>query len=52
MNPTDKYTCQAYRQEMTLLGLRRQFEDPALPESEKQHLAQKIRELEKKMGMD
>ncbi len=52
MNPTGKYTCMDYREEMLLLGLKRQFEDPALPESEKRRIAEKIRELERKMGMD
>jgi hypothetical protein len=47
-----KYTCQEYREEMLLLGLKRQLEDPALPEAEKQRLVEKIRELEQKMGMD
>ena len=52
MKPTGKYTCQEYREEMLLLGLKRQVEDPALPETEKQRLGEQIRELEKKMGMD
>lgn len=52
MSPTGKYTCLEYREEMLLLGLKRQLEDPTLSETEKQHLAEKIRKLEKKMGMD
>jgi hypothetical protein len=52
MLPMGKYTCQEYREEMLLLGLKRQLEDPALPEAEKQRLVEKIRELEQKMGMD
>ena len=52
MKPIGKYTCLQYREEMLLLGLKRQLEDPTLPETEKQRLSEKIRELEKKMGMD
>lgn len=52
MNPTGKYTCLEYREEMLLLGLKRQIADPALPETEKRRLAEKIRELEQQMGMD
>lgn len=37
---------------MLLLGLRRQLEDPTLPDKEKRRLAEQIRELEQKMGMD
>ena len=52
MRPPGKYTCTKYREEMLLLGLRRQMEDPGLPETEKRRIAQKVRELEKQMGMD
>lgn len=52
MNPSGKYTCLEYREEMLLLGLKRQLEDPLLPEAEKRCLAEKVRELEKQMGMD
>ena len=52
MNPTGNYTCLEYREEMLLLALKRQIEDPALPETEKRRLAEKIFELEQKMGMD
>ncbi len=52
MNPTGKYTCQEYREEMLLLGLQRQLADPDLSETEKRRLAEKIRELEEKMGMN
>lgn len=52
MSPAGKYTCFEYREEMLLLGLKRQIEDPTLSETEKQRLAEKIRELEQKMGMD
>jgi hypothetical protein len=52
MKPTGKYTCTEYRQEMILLGLKRQLEDPELPEAEKMRIAEKVRELEQQMGMD
>lgn len=52
MKPTGKYTCLEYREEMLLLGLKRQLEDATLSEADKQRLAEKIRELEHQMGMD
>ena len=52
MKPTGKYTCTEYRQEMILLGLKRQLEDPVLPDAQRVHVAEKIRELERQMGMD
>ena len=52
MSPTGKYTCLEYREEMLLLGLKRQLEDPDLSEADKQRLVEEIRELEQKMGMD
>jgi hypothetical protein len=52
MNSAGKYTCSEYRQEMVLLGLKRRLEDPGLPESERMHITEKIRELEQQMGMD
>lgn len=47
-----KYTCTDYRQEMILLGLRRQLTDPQLTESQRKVLLEKIQELERQMGMD
>ena len=52
MQPTGNYTCTQYRQEMILLGMKRQMEDPGLPQAEKIRIAEKIRELEQQMGMD
>lgn len=54
MNPprTKKYTCREYRQEMLLLGLKRQLENPALSEAEKRRLAAHVSELEQQMGME
>ena len=52
MKPVGKYTCTEYRQEMILLGLKRQLENPMLPEAQRVDVAEKIRELERQMGMD
>ena len=52
MKPKPKYTCTEYRQEMLLLGLRRQLEDPELPEGQKRRIADTIHELETQLGMD
>jgi hypothetical protein len=52
MKASGKYTCTEYRQEMMLLGLKRQLEDPGLAETERIRLAEKVRELEQQMGLD
>lgn len=52
MKSTGRYTCTEYRQEMILLGLKRQLEDSVLTEDQRVHVAEKIRELERQMGMD
>jgi hypothetical protein len=52
MKSTGRYTCTEYRQEMILLGLKRQLEDPVLPDAQRVHVAEKIRELERQMEMD
>jgi hypothetical protein len=52
MKPVGNYTCAEYRQEMMLLGMKRQLEDPGLPESERIRIAERVRELEQQMGMD
>ncbi len=52
MKPSGKYTCVEYRQEMILLGLKRQLGDPGLPEAERVRIAEKARELAQQMGMD
>jgi hypothetical protein len=52
MKHADKYTCTEYRQEMILLGLMRQLEAPGLPEAQRIHIAEKINELKRQMGMD
>ncbi len=52
MTPPGKYTCTEYRQEMILLGLKRQLADPTLSEAQRMRVAEKIRELERQMEMD
>ena len=52
MNIPGKYTCTEYREEMILLGLKRRLAEPDLPETEKQALRERIRQLEQEMGMD
>jgi hypothetical protein len=51
-NPPTQYTCREYREEMLLLGLKRQAENPELPEAQRLELADKIRKLELEMGLD
>ena len=52
MKPVTPYTCTSYRQEMILLALKRQLEDPGLPEGQRDRIAEKVRRLEAQMGMD
>jgi hypothetical protein len=47
-----KYTCNEYRQEMRLIGLKKQLTGGNLTESEKQQLTTEIKRLEKEMEMD
>jgi hypothetical protein len=47
-----KYTCNEYRQEMRLIGLKKQLTIGNLTESEKQQLTSEIKRLEKEMEMD
>ena len=46
-----KYTCSDYRQEMILLGLRKQLHDEQLTNEEQQKILALIEQLEEKMGM-
>ena len=45
------YTCHEYREEMQLLGLQRRLNDKDISEEERQHLKEKIKDLEASMGM-
>jgi hypothetical protein len=48
-----KYTCNDYREEMRLIGLRRRLrEETTLTEAEKEKLRSEIRRLEAEMGLD
>jgi len=46
------YTCNEYREEMVLVGLRRRLADPTLNPTEKAKLEKEIKKLEVQMGMD
>lgn len=50
-NKKDNYTCSDYRQEMILLGLRKQLNDDCLSDKEEQQVLDQIEKLEEKMGM-
>jgi hypothetical protein len=47
-----KYTCNDYREEMILLGLRKQLNDTTISPEKKKEIEKEIRTLEQKMGMD
>jgi hypothetical protein len=46
-----RYTCNDYRQEMMLAGLRKQLAEAQLSKSEKERLEKEIRRLEADMGL-
>lgn len=46
------YTCNDYRQEMILLGLKKQLADPGLSEEEIRRLREQIQQIEEEMGLD
>lgn len=52
MTKTKPYTCSDYRQEMMLAGWRKQLADPHLSPEDKKRLQDRIRRLEKDMGLD
>ena len=47
-----KYTCNEYRQEMVLLGLKNRLSSENLSDEEKQNLVEEIKKLEAVMCMD
>jgi hypothetical protein len=49
--PTMKYTCTEYREEMTLLALRKQLGQNGLSDEEKKRISDEIKKLEAKMDM-
>jgi hypothetical protein len=50
-NKKENYTCSDYRQEMILLGLRKQLNDECLSDKEQQEILDQIKKLEEKMGL-
>ncbi len=47
-----RYTCNDYRQEMMLAGLRKQLAEAQLSDAEKKTLEEQIRRLEVQMGLE
>ena len=52
MPPKSTYTCNDYRAEMRLLGLKNRLNENNLSKTEKQAIAAEIRKLEKALQMD
>ena len=52
MPPKSKYTCNDYREEMRLLGLKNRLNEKDLSETEKQAIEAEITKLEKALRMD
>ena len=52
MTGKTKYTCHDYREEMTLLGLKKQLNRPGLSDEERRQIKEEIRKLEVAIGMD
>ena len=48
---TKKYTCDDYREEMRLLGLKKRLGENDLDEAEKQIIEAEIKRLEKEVGL-
>lgn len=48
---SSKYTCNDYRMEMSLLGMRRQICNTELSDREKEKLQNEIDQLEKELGL-
>ena len=48
----EKYTCSDYREEMRLLGLKKQLNEKNLSKSEKQDIEAEIAKLEKILQID
>jgi len=52
MPPKRKYTCNDYREEMRLLGLKKRLNEKNLSKTEKQSIEAEIIKLEKALQMD
>ncbi len=48
----NKYTCNEYREEMILLGLKKKLSSSDLTKEEKEKLILEIKEIEKQMDME
>ncbi len=46
------YTCNEYREEMILLGLRRRLSNDELTDNQRKELIAEIKEIEQKMDME
>ncbi|MGD9209586.1 MAG: hypothetical protein PVI90_02365 [Desulfobacteraceae bacterium] len=51
MDRPNRYTCNEYRQEMMLIGLKRQLQKATLSEEEREDLQKKINQLESEMDI-
>ncbi len=51
-NKKGKYTCNEYREEMILLGLRKRLFAKGLTPEEKESILKEIAKVEKQMGID
>lgn len=51
MDRTNRYTCNEYRQEMILVGLKNRLQREDLSEEERNDLLEKIHQLELEMDM-
>jgi ribosome recycling factor len=47
-----KYSCREYREEMTLLGLKKQLNNTGLSDDERRKIKEEINKLELSMGME
>ncbi|MDM8537291.1 hypothetical protein QUF70_11090 [Desulfobacterales bacterium HSG17] len=47
-----KYTCAEYREEMMLIGLRKQLNQEGISDEKKKKLIKQIKKLESEMDMD
>ena len=52
MPPKNNYTCNDYREEMRLLGLKKRLNETNLSKAEKQAIEAEITRLEKALQMD
>ena len=46
------YTCNDYREEMILVGLKKRLNKPDITKEEKEALLAEIKKVEKQMGLD